>query len=115
MLWTRPAGLRLTPTATLGIYLFANLVFWPPALGAEFVGRKLQLSMAKVLVVAFALSASFAAICIILIAMLHPDPANSWPRGLRDILDCATVNALGFILYRFLSAREPRIDLLRRA
>ena len=115
MIWSRPPYLRPTLVLTLAVYVFAHFIFWPPALSAEFVGRKRQLSMAKVVALNFVLSASFAAICIAVTAILKPDPAYSWRSGVRDTLDLAIANTLGFILYRFISARKPRIDILRRA
>jgi hypothetical protein len=114
MVWSRPAGSYLTPAFALVAYVFASCVFWPPALGAEFLGRKFQISMPKVVALSFALSGCFGAIGVAITVILHPDPAYKWPSWIRDILDCATTNMLGFILYRLLSAREPRIDLLRR-
>ena len=50
MVWSRPPYLRPTLVLTLAVYVFAHFIFWPPALSAEFVGRKRQLSMAKVVV-----------------------------------------------------------------
>jgi hypothetical protein len=113
--WHRPPALHMTPLLTLVAYAFSHALFWPPALSAEVVARRANLSILKRLLLVFAFSMILSAICMALLLAFHADPSYGWYGVTDELVGEGVATTLSYVLYRFLSTREPRIDLLRRA
>jgi hypothetical protein len=113
--WHRPTGLHMTPLLTLAANAFAHVFFWPPALSAEVVARRINLSVLKRLSLVFAFSMVLPAICMALLHAFHADdPPYGWYGAIDELVGQAVATTLSYVLFRFISTREPRIDLLRR-
>jgi hypothetical protein len=115
--WHRPPGLHMTPLVTLAVYAFSHVLFWPPTLSVEVLARRISLSTPKRLLLVFAFSMILPGISMVLLHAIHEDPpyGYGWHGALDELVGEAVATTLSYVLYRFLSAREPRIDLLRRA
>jgi multisubunit Na+/H+ antiporter MnhB subunit len=105
----------MTPPLTLAVYAASHVLFWPPALAAEVVARRVNLSLLKRLLLVFAFSVVLPAFGMALLLALHERPADGWYGAIDELVGEAVATTLSYVLYRFLSTREPRIDLLRRA
>ena len=114
--WHRPPGLHMTLLLSLVAYAFSHALFWPPALSAEVVARRFTFSTLKRLVLVFVFSMILPGIGITLLHAFHADdPPYGWYRAIDELVGQGVATTLSYVLYRFLSTREPRIDLLRRA
>jgi len=113
--WNRPPGLHITPLLALAAYAFCHALFWPPALSAEVVARRRKLTVPKRLFLVFAFSLVLNASGMALLIAFHANQSYGWYGATDELVGEGLATTLSYILYRFLSTREPRIDLLRSA
>jgi hypothetical protein len=106
---TFPSDARLTFAALFFLYALAHLCFWPPAIAAKIVGRRLQLKSALHLAM---LMGGFSLVLALAFAIpfvfLHFDPNYGWKAVVRDALGAASAAVGAYILYRAIAGREPQ-------
>jgi hypothetical protein len=101
---TRPYGIQMSLPLTLAAYALAHVFFWPPAVAATLVGRRLRFkSMSQLVLLMGGFSAVLSLVLGIPFVYLHvTTPSYTWHRDIRDALDLGVVGAGAFILYRLL-------------
>ena len=104
---TSPVGVRMPLALTLAAYLFAHVLFWPPALATSYVGRRLRLRSP---ICHILLMATFSAVLSFAIGgiYLYLDPSYGWHALLRDAGVLALCGAGAFIVYRAILVATPR-------
>jgi hypothetical protein len=98
---TRPYGVRVTLDLTLAAYAAAHLLFWPPALATNYVGRRLRLtSLLQLILLMAAFSGVMSFALGSLWLFLHSVPAYGWRGVIRGAGNLAVACACAFLLYQ---------------
>jgi len=106
MAGTRPYYIQMTPLLTLFTYLFAHVLFWPPALATNFIGHRLGFkSLPRFVILMCVLSALLSVLLDALGFLLHFDPGG-WRDISRNAGNLGVAGAGAYILYRVLLGRE---------
>ncbi len=106
---TFPSNSRLSVPAFLFHYALAQVCFWPPAIAAEFVGRRLRFdSVLRLATLMAGFSLVLSLVFAIPFAFLHFEPNYGWKAVARDTLSEAVAAAGAYIIYRAVVGRSTQ-------